>query len=744
MNTKIIKLDINKRLYETAVAKQGDTESRFLLFNLLDGAVPFNLTNRSVRVYGIKPDNKELFNDLIINNAEKGYCTLELTNQVLAVPGIVKLELVITEGTKKLSSIPFCLEVIKSINNENAVVSTNEFTALLNALASLNEYDNYKNEIKAARDGEVNLLTKVKKIDASLEQNTSYANITSKAYIKSNGSEDESENINAILNLLRDNVHVIFDNSNTFKCKKSIIVRKNGLILNLNKAKFDFSECTDNACFVFDDNYKECQILNGEIFSLKTKVIQGIQFGTPNGSVGHIRGIAKNNTIYNMNDHGILAYGGSNGCLFEGNYVHDTRNGISVMEGAGNCTIAYNFIERWYDGADIDGVYHHIHGIYVRGHGHNISNNICRNGGGMGINVNADGSKTTGQITISNNIIYGCRDGGINAFQNSDCIITGNHIFLCRTKDIALIDAVLDKYGVTNGIIDLKVWNTAEYDYNSTTKGIINIWSNTNTGTDDVRRNVIISDNKIEDCYTVEAIRINDSSVSHNTINNIQISNNIIDCLCSHGIRIVNVPVVNCNISNNIITRCHRTLEILCEKGIIQGNILSGGVSTNQYLNTVEGDVLIISNEITVDYIANVNATYHPSALYVQKGSCNVKDNYIDISKVPGTTSGTSRNLAINCLSINNCEYIAVTGNTFKGTKPRSDHQNLVVYRNSGIPHINGNTFMYGYVGVWNARNEVISGSVSFNTFEGVRTMSDAPTTANAIKQEYNIQITSS
>ena len=38
----------------------------------------------------IKPDGKEIFNDLIVNNYNLGYCTLELTNQVLAVPGTLK------------------------------------------------------------------------------------------------------------------------------------------------------------------------------------------------------------------------------------------------------------------------------------------------------------------------------------------------------------------------------------------------------------------------------------------------------------------------------------------------------------------------------------------------------------------------------------------------------------------------------------------------------------------------------
>lgn len=149
MNTKIIKLDLNKdRLYEKIKAKQGDTKSRFLLFQLFDGASPFSLVNRSVRAYMIKPDGQEVFNDLVINDRNEGYCTLELTNQVLAKVGIVKIELMITEGDKKLTSSVFELEVDKSINSEDSIVSTNEFGALLNGLASLSEYDNYKTQVQ--------------------------------------------------------------------------------------------------------------------------------------------------------------------------------------------------------------------------------------------------------------------------------------------------------------------------------------------------------------------------------------------------------------------------------------------------------------------------------------------------------------------------------------------------------------------------------------------------------------------
>lgn len=214
MNTKIVKLDINRNLYDILTAKQGDTQSRFLLFRLLDGAIPFSLENRSVKVFATKPDGKEVFNDLIINDRVKGYCTLELTNQMLAVPGLLKLELMVIEGDKKLTTNVFYMDVKKSINSENAIVSTNEFSALLNGLASLNEYDNYKNEIAAARDGEVNLLTKVKKIDEHLDNNTNkletvYVNMkfppTPLIGAKADGITDDTQAIQNIINFVQTN-----------------------------------------------------------------------------------------------------------------------------------------------------------------------------------------------------------------------------------------------------------------------------------------------------------------------------------------------------------------------------------------------------------------------------------------------------------------------------------------------------------------------------------------------------------
>ena len=65
---KQINLEINKELYNPISVKQGDN-ARYLLFKVLDNAVPFSLVNRTVRVYAVKPDSTKVFNNLTIVNA---------------------------------------------------------------------------------------------------------------------------------------------------------------------------------------------------------------------------------------------------------------------------------------------------------------------------------------------------------------------------------------------------------------------------------------------------------------------------------------------------------------------------------------------------------------------------------------------------------------------------------------------------------------------------------------------------
>ena len=138
MLTTRVDLDISKPLYNKITAKQGDIASRFLEFHLHANGVPFSLENKNVRFHMLKPDGTEIFND-VPKGSDVGVCILELTSQCLIEPGIGKAELVIYMNSKKLSTIPFKIEIIESVNSEAAELSSNEFSALDEALSKIDK-----------------------------------------------------------------------------------------------------------------------------------------------------------------------------------------------------------------------------------------------------------------------------------------------------------------------------------------------------------------------------------------------------------------------------------------------------------------------------------------------------------------------------------------------------------------------------------------------------------------------------
>ena len=161
-----INLKINEDFYDRIKVKQNDT-ARYLLFNLLDNGVPFSLENKTVRVYGVKPDGTKVFNNLTIINAAKGLAELQLTTQMLVKPGCLKLELVIYEATDILSTTKFDIDIISCLRDDESIESTNEFSALTLGLSKLDEWDKYFKETSGAI--EEKYTERLNGIDASLE-----------------------------------------------------------------------------------------------------------------------------------------------------------------------------------------------------------------------------------------------------------------------------------------------------------------------------------------------------------------------------------------------------------------------------------------------------------------------------------------------------------------------------------------------------------------------------------------------
>ncbi|MGL5439861.1 MAG: tail fiber protein [Filifactoraceae bacterium] len=143
MYNKHLEIDVDRGIDRTIIAKQGDTHSRFLVLRLIENGNLIDLTGKTVRVYAIKPDGTKIFNDCVITpvSAPKGIATLELTSQMLAIPGQINMELMILKGTDKLTTVSFFITVKQSLNGDGFIESANEFGALIVALNRLDTYD---------------------------------------------------------------------------------------------------------------------------------------------------------------------------------------------------------------------------------------------------------------------------------------------------------------------------------------------------------------------------------------------------------------------------------------------------------------------------------------------------------------------------------------------------------------------------------------------------------------------------
>ena len=139
---KRINLEVDREYYSPIQAQQSDS-ARSLEFVILSNGLQVDLSNISIKLIAIKPDNTKIYNDLTVSN---NVATLDLTTQLLAVTGKVKCQLQLIKDSKILRTIIFYIDVKESLDVTGAIESTNEFTALENAIETLNTWNNYFEE----------------------------------------------------------------------------------------------------------------------------------------------------------------------------------------------------------------------------------------------------------------------------------------------------------------------------------------------------------------------------------------------------------------------------------------------------------------------------------------------------------------------------------------------------------------------------------------------------------------------
>ncbi len=89
LTNKNIKLQIWKNNSETALATQGEVNSRFLTVKIEDENGPIDLTGKKVYFFAKKPDDNIIFVEMTVEDAENGTAVLSLTSQMSAVSGFL-------------------------------------------------------------------------------------------------------------------------------------------------------------------------------------------------------------------------------------------------------------------------------------------------------------------------------------------------------------------------------------------------------------------------------------------------------------------------------------------------------------------------------------------------------------------------------------------------------------------------------------------------------------------------------
>lgn len=132
-------------------AKQGDKATRFINAKLMNNGVDYKIPEDAIaRVNIKKPDGKYVYNACEFLGS---VVSIELTNQILAAAGTACCDVEIRTGdsTQVITSASFEIEIEMSQRNENAIKSSNEFTALEKEIADAkNELIEVTNKAKEA------------------------------------------------------------------------------------------------------------------------------------------------------------------------------------------------------------------------------------------------------------------------------------------------------------------------------------------------------------------------------------------------------------------------------------------------------------------------------------------------------------------------------------------------------------------------------------------------------------------
>jgi len=116
--------------------KKNDTNSHKFIINLFNNSASHDLTGTTSRIYFKKPDGTKVFLSCVLDGSINNKLSVLLTTQALTAIGSVACEITIYGTSGEIqTSFTFNFNVLENIRDDEAIESTNDFTALTDALA---------------------------------------------------------------------------------------------------------------------------------------------------------------------------------------------------------------------------------------------------------------------------------------------------------------------------------------------------------------------------------------------------------------------------------------------------------------------------------------------------------------------------------------------------------------------------------------------------------------------------------
>jgi len=139
-----VTMDLSNRIYnnKAIIIKKNDTNSHKFMLSILDNSVPYPLTGYSAKIYIEKRDSSKVFLSCMIDDALNGKISSLLTTQSLTCAGLTTAEVTIygTAG-EILTGMSFNFIVSDVVRDDAAIESTNDFSALTEAIVKVDGWD---------------------------------------------------------------------------------------------------------------------------------------------------------------------------------------------------------------------------------------------------------------------------------------------------------------------------------------------------------------------------------------------------------------------------------------------------------------------------------------------------------------------------------------------------------------------------------------------------------------------------